>query len=59
MKAGDICYKRLGFVLDMKGLMCLLGIQMETSIRKLDRSLEEEGRGHTGEEYFQGTSGLV
>lgn len=30
----------------------LLDIQMERSIRKLDRSLVDEGKGHTGEESF-------
>lgn len=58
MKAGAICC-RLGFVLDILSLRCLLDIQTERSSRKLDRSLEEEGRGHAGEEFFQVTSGLV
>lgn len=42
MKAGAICCRQLAFVLDILTSGCSLDIQMERSIRKLDRSLEDE-----------------
>lgn len=59
MKAGAICFRQSGLVLDILSSGCLLDIQKEWSIRKLDRSLEDEERGHTGEESFWVTSVLA
>ena len=57
-KAGVVCCSRLGFVLDVLSLKCLLDIQMERSVKMMDRSLEDEGNSHAVEEYFGVTRGL-
>ena len=38
--------------------MRLLDIQTEKSIRMMDRSLKDEGKGHVVAEYFRVTRGL-
>ena len=58
MKASAICCGRLGFALDIWNLMRFLDIQMETSVRMMDRSLKDEGKGHVVAEYFRVTRGL-